>query len=71
LKKKMLEAIPVYKKYLPMLNLEIVPMPSAQELRNPSAGISDKDIPVFVSACNANADFFVTGDKKGRRTSVG
>lgn len=62
--KKMPEALALYKKYLPLLNLEIVPFPSSREVYNLAGSISDKDIPVLASAIKCSADFLVTGDKK-------
>ncbi|MDA8213821.1 MAG: putative toxin-antitoxin system toxin component, PIN family [Nitrospiraceae bacterium] len=64
LKKKMPAAIPVYREYLPKLNLEIIPMPSAKMIKNLSGHTSDKDVPVLASALAGKADFLVTGDKK-------
>ena len=64
LKRKMPEAIPTYEKYLPDLNLEIIPLPSKKEIQEYSGYISDKDVPVLVSAIKGDADFFITGDKK-------
>jgi len=62
--KKMPAILPVYKKYLKMLNLEVIPLPSSADIKKLSGHISDKDIPVLASAINGNADFLVTGDKK-------
>ncbi|MBI4824103.1 MAG: putative toxin-antitoxin system toxin component, PIN family [Nitrospirae bacterium] len=64
LAKKMPKVIPVYREYLPKINLEIIPVPSLAEVRKFYGHISDKDIPVIVSAINGKADIFVTGDKK-------
>ena len=64
LTKKMPEALPVYRKYLPLLNLEVVPLPSPGEISKLSGLISDKDVPVLASAISGNVDFLVTGDKK-------
>lgn len=64
LAKKMPAAIPVYREYLPKINLEIIPMPKAAEMKKFFNSISDNDIPVLVSAVNGKADFLVTGDKK-------
>ena len=55
---------PVYKKYLPKLNLKIIPLPPLKEIKNFSGQIADKDTPVLASAIIAQADFLVTGDKK-------
>ncbi len=64
LEKKMPDALQVYRKYLPMINLEIIPMPSPAEIKKISGFIADKDAPVLASALKGNADFLVTGDKK-------
>ena len=64
LKKKMPTAISVYKEYFPMLNLEIIPMPSTAIIKNFSGHTSDKDVPVLASAFTGKADFLVTGDKR-------
>lgn len=64
LAKKMPAVIPLYREYLPRINLEIIPMPSGDEVRKSSWNISDKDIPVLVSAIKGKTDFLVTGDKK-------
>jgi predicted nucleic acid-binding protein len=55
---------PVYKRYLPRLNLKVIPVPLPEELREFSGKIADKDIPVLVSAIRAKADFLITGDKQ-------
>ena len=60
---KIPEVLPVYKAYLPKLNLEIIPLPSQNDVKRFSGHVSDKDIPVLVSAVNGKADFLVTGDK--------
>ncbi|MEA2038744.1 MAG: PIN domain-containing protein [Thermodesulfobacteriota bacterium] len=64
LKRKMPRAIPTYKRYLPELNLEIIPIPSKKEIQGYYGLTSDKDVPVLVSAIKGNANFFITGDKK-------
>lgn len=64
LSKKMPDVLPVYKKYLQMLDLEIIPMPSPNDIKKLFGHISDKDIPVLASAIMSSADFLVTGDKK-------
>lgn len=62
--KKIPEALPVYKAYLTKLNLEIITLPSQNDVKRFSGHVSDKDVPVLVSAVNGKADFLVTGDKK-------
>ncbi len=64
LKRKMPEAIQVYEKYLPLLNLDIIPLPATKEIEKYNAYISQKDVPVLVSAVKSGSDFLVTGDKK-------
>ena len=62
LARKLSSALPVFKEYLPRLNMEIIPLPAYEELV-PWFGITaDKDVPVIVSAINGKADFLVTGD---------
>lgn len=62
--KKMPDVLPVYKKYFPLLNLEVVPLPSSRAIRKLFGTIADKDAPVLASAISCDADFLVTGDKK-------
>lgn len=62
--KKMPGVLPVYKKYLKLLNLEIVPLPTSGDIKKLFGHTSDKDIPVLASAIISDADFLVTGDKK-------
>jgi predicted nucleic acid-binding protein len=64
LKRKMPEAIPIYQKYLPDLHLEIIQLPSKEDIRKYQGVITDKDVPVLVSAISGEVDFFVTGDKR-------
>ena len=64
LKKRMPGLLPLYRKYIPLLNLKIIPLPSPQEIREFAGKIADKDVPVLVSAIQGKADFLVTGDKR-------
>jgi putative PIN family toxin of toxin-antitoxin system len=67
LSKKLSDVLPIYNKYFPELDLEIIPLPSIEEIENFSNEVKDisaKDIPVLVSAIEGKADFLVTGDKK-------
>lgn len=64
LTKKMPDVLSIYKKYLPLLNLEVIPLPSSGEINKLSGTTSDKDIPVLTSALRGGVDFLVTGDKK-------
>ena len=64
LKKRMPSITSVYKRYLPLLNLTVIPMPKREELREFFGKITDKDIPVVVSAIKGKADFLITGDRR-------
>ncbi len=64
LEKKMPGILSVYKRYLPKLNLKIIPLPRPGELREFFGKIANKDVPVLVSAIRSKADFLVTGDKQ-------
>jgi len=64
LEKRMSGLMPVYKRYLPRLNLTVIPLPKAEELREFFGKITDKDIPVLVSAIKGKADFLITGDRR-------
>jgi predicted nucleic acid-binding protein len=64
LKKKVPDVLPTYRYYLPKMNFTIVPLPSTEEVKRYTGRISEKDVPVLVSAIKAKADFLVTGDKK-------
>ena len=65
LKNKLPEALPIYHEYLPKLGLEIIPMPHPDKVLGIKGHIHRKDVPVYVSAVIGEADFLVTGDKKG------
>jgi putative PIN family toxin of toxin-antitoxin system len=64
LKRKMPQILAVFKRYLPRLSLKVIPIPHPEELREFAGKITDKDIPVLVSAIRSKADFLVTGDKR-------
>ncbi len=64
LKKKLPDLFPVYRKFLPKMNLKAVPFPKPEELKKFLGIIANKDVPVFVSAIKGQAHFFVTGDKQ-------
>src|SRR3990170_7163602 len=55
LKKRMPGIWSVYKRYLPRLNLTVIPLPQPEELRQFSGKIADKDIPALVSAIRGKA----------------
>jgi len=64
LARKMPNLVPLYRKYLPLLDLEIVPLPSPETIEAMAGQSADKDIPVLASATACRADYLVTGDKK-------
>ncbi len=64
LKKKMPQALPLYHKYLPKLGLEVVALPSQEQIKIMTGATAEKDIPVLVSAIACSADYLITGDKK-------
>jgi predicted nucleic acid-binding protein len=64
LKKKMPNLLPLFKAYLPKLNLKVIPLPRPEEVRDFSGQIAEKDIPVLISAIRSKVDFLVTGDKQ-------
>ena len=64
LKNKMPSLLVLYKAYLPKLNLKVIPLPRAEDIRDFSGQIAEKDIPVHISAIRSKAVFLVTGDKQ-------
>ncbi len=64
LRKKMPSALSVYRRYLPRLNMRIIPLPDPQEIMQLAGQIADKDVPVILSAIRSKAEFLVTGDKR-------
>jgi len=64
LRRKMPEILSLYKRYLPKLNLKIIPLPRPEELRKFTGKITEKDVPVLVSAIRSKTDFLVTGDEQ-------
>jgi len=64
IRKKAPDVWPVFHSYLPKLKLEIIPLPSPDEVRRLSGAADPKDVPVLASAAQGRADFLVTGDKK-------
>jgi len=64
LKKKIPGLLFLYKAYLPKLNLKVIPLPRPEDIRDFSGQISEKDIPVLISAVRSKGDFLVTGDRR-------
>ena len=54
----------MYHRYLPMLDLEIIPVPFPDEMDMFHGLVEDKDLPVLASAVMGRADHFITGDKR-------
>lgn len=64
LEAKLPAALPLFRSFLSIAGLEIVPVPSRKDLE-PLAGLTAaKDLPVLASAIAGRADVLVTGDKK-------
>jgi predicted nucleic acid-binding protein len=61
--KKMPDARPAYRRYLPKLKFEVISVPTPEEVASFRGAVGDKDLPVIVSVVNGQADYFVTGDK--------
>lgn len=64
LARKMPNILPIYRKYLPLLCLEIVPLPEPETIAAMAGQSVAKDLPVLASAMACQADYLVTGDKK-------
>jgi predicted nucleic acid-binding protein len=64
LQKKIPGLLPLFKAHLPKLNLKVIPLPRAEDVRSFSGQIAEKDVPVLISAIRSKADFLVTGDKR-------
>ena len=62
--KKLPEISDIYREYFPKIHCTVIPTPKKKDLRKCRGMISDKDLPVLISAMNFGADFLVTGDKK-------
>jgi len=62
--RKLPNLVPLYRKYLPLLALEIVPLPAPETIAAMEGQSVDKDLPVLASAVACRADYLVTGDKK-------
>ncbi|MGZ8895299.1 MAG: PIN domain-containing protein [Candidatus Aminicenantales bacterium] len=62
--KRLTQALSVYHRYLPMLDLEIIPVPFPDEMDMFHGLVEDKDLPVLASAVMGRADHFITGDKR-------
>ncbi len=64
LKEKIPGLLPLFKVYLPKLNLKVMPLPRSEDVKDFSGQIAEKDVPVLISAIQSKAEFLVTGDKR-------
>ena len=64
LDRKLPNLLPIYRKYLPLLDLEIVPLPAPETIAAMAGQSVEKDLPILASAMACEADYLVTGDKK-------
>lgn len=64
IERKLPALMPAYKNYFSKADFQIVPLPTAAELKPFKGLINDKDIPVLASAAKGRADFVLTGDKR-------
>jgi predicted nucleic acid-binding protein len=64
LRKKLPRALPAWRRYRKLLELEIVPLPEWKDIERHRGTIADKDVPVIVSAIQGKCDLLVTGDRK-------
>ena len=65
LRQRFPELYSVYEEYLPRLHLEVIKIPSDEEVCPLINKMSPKDAPVLASARLGKADYLITGDKKG------
>lgn len=65
LKRRFPQLVAVYHDYLPRLRLEVIPIPPYKDIKPLLNKMSAKDTPVLASAKNGQADYLITGDKKG------
>ncbi|HDR17127.1 MAG TPA: PIN domain-containing protein [Desulfobacteraceae bacterium] len=64
LEAKLPAALPAFHSFLSYMNLEIVPLPSRNDVKSINGMTAEKDLPVIASAIIGQADVLVTGDKK-------
>ena len=62
--RKLPRALLLHQEYLPKLALEVIALPTRDEIERHLGLIADKDLPVLLSAVNGAVDFLVTGDNK-------
>lgn len=63
--KRFPELFAIYQDYLPKLRLEIIPLPHFSQVEILLGKMSAKDAPVLASALAGQADYLITGDKRG------
>lgn len=54
----------VFEHYMSTIRLQVVPVPTQEELKEYRGAVADEDLPVLVSAIRWGGDYLVTGDKK-------
>ncbi len=64
IKKKLPDLLPLFRAYLPKLNLRVISLPASRDVKDFSGRITEKDVPVLISAIESKADLLVTGDKQ-------
>jgi hypothetical protein len=64
LKEKIPGLLPLFKVYLPKVNLKVMPLPRPKDVKDFSGQIAEKDVPALISADQSKAEFLVTGDKR-------
>jgi len=56
LKKKMSDLLPLFRTYLPKLNLKVIPLPRPQDVRDSFGEIAEKHVPVLISAADCRKE---------------
>ncbi|HLA18400.1 MAG TPA: putative toxin-antitoxin system toxin component, PIN family [Dehalococcoidia bacterium] len=72
--RKLPDALPLLREFLLNTPPEVVPDPSADEMRRFAPSVNRSDAPVFAAAVSAGADYLVSGDvaflREARRLEV-
>jgi len=63
LERKLPATLPTFRLYLPKMKLEVIALPTPEDLRTLAGSADEKDLPALASALAGRADFFATGDK--------
>ena len=62
IRRKLPDALPLLREFLLNTPPEVVPDPSAEEIKRFAPGVNRSDAPVLTAAVNAGADYLVSGD---------